>query len=108
MTVAKTNDVGGKSRPMKLSAAEICWAVGRTRFQMIRKCSCKRIMTGRICPTGSAYVIETMGGPVTLAPSGILTDDLDTDDLEFQHHFHLGGRNKFIWGLGYRFTHEVD
>ncbi|HUB87342.1 MAG TPA: TonB-dependent receptor [Verrucomicrobiae bacterium] len=55
-----------------------------------------------------AYVIETLGGPVTLAPAGILTDDLDTYDLDFQHHFHLGQRNNIIWGLGYRFTHEVD
>ena len=43
-----------------------------------------------------------------LAPAGILTDDLDTYDLDFQDHFHLGDRNNIIWGLGYRFTHEED
>ena len=37
----------------------------------------------------------------------ILTDDLDTYDLDFQHHFGLGERNHFAWGLGYRFTHDV-
>src|SRR6202012_4551587 len=42
------------------------------------------------------------------AAAGILTDDLDTYDLDFQHHFHLGTWNNIIWGLGYRFTHEVD
>jgi iron complex outermembrane receptor protein len=45
---------------------------------------------------------------ITLAPAGILTDDLDTYDLDFQHHFQIGRRNNIIWGLGYRFTHEVD
>ena len=40
------------------------------------------------------------------APAGILTDDLDTYDLDFQHHFLLGQHNQFVWGLGYRFTHD--
>jgi iron complex outermembrane recepter protein len=39
---------------------------------------------------------------------GALVDDLDTYDVDFQHRFHLGQRNNIIWGLGYRFTHEVD
>ncbi len=39
---------------------------------------------------------------------GTLSDDLDTADLEFQHNFSLGERNKLVWGVGYRFTHEVD
>jgi iron complex outermembrane recepter protein len=43
-----------------------------------------------------------------LAPAGVLTDDLDTYDVDFQDHFHLGDWNNIIWGLGYRFTHEVD
>jgi iron complex outermembrane receptor protein len=47
-------------------------------------------------------------GAITLAPAGVLTDDLDTYDLNFQHHFHLGGWNNIVWGLGYRFTHELD
>jgi len=41
------------------------------------------------------------------APAGTLIDDLDTYDLDFQHRFHLGERNQFVWGLGYRFTHDV-
>jgi iron complex outermembrane recepter protein len=41
-------------------------------------------------------------------PAGTLTDDLDTYDVDFQHRFHLGERNNVVWGLGYRFTHEVD
>jgi iron complex outermembrane recepter protein len=40
--------------------------------------------------------------------AGILTDNLDTYDLDFQHRFHLGERNNITWGLGYRFTHEED
>ncbi|MDB6019021.1 MAG: TonB-dependent receptor [Pedosphaera sp.] len=36
-----------------------------------------------------------------------LTDDLDTYDVDFQHHFVLGERNRVIWGAGYRFTHDV-
>jgi iron complex outermembrane receptor protein len=42
------------------------------------------------------------------APLGTLVDDLDTYDLDFQHRFSLGERNKIVWGLGYRFTHEVE
>ncbi len=41
------------------------------------------------------------------AVAGTLRDDLDTYDLDFQHRFHLGERNRFVWGLGYRFTHDV-
>ena len=51
-----------------------------------------------------AYVI----GALPLAPAGTLIDDLDTYDLDFQNRFLLGERNQIIWGLGYRFTHEVD
>ena len=40
-------------------------------------------------------------------PAGILRDDLDTYDLDFQDRFHLGQRNNIVWGLGYRFTHDV-
>lgn len=42
-----------------------------------------------------------------LAPAGTLKDDLDTYDLDFQHHFQWGGRSKVLWGLGYRYTHDV-
>ncbi len=41
------------------------------------------------------------------APAGILTDSLDTYDLDFQHHFHLDDHNNFSWGLGYRYTNDV-
>ncbi len=37
----------------------------------------------------------------------ILTDDLDTYDLDFQHRFRLVQWNHIVWGLGYRFTHDV-
>ena len=40
------------------------------------------------------------------APAGTLLDDLDTYDLDFQHRFRLGGFNRLVWGLGYRFTHD--
>ena len=43
----------------------------------------------------------------TLASAGTLTDDLDTYDLDFQHHFQLGERHRFVWGVGYRFTHDM-
>ncbi len=45
---------------------------------------------------------------VTFEPSGIFSDDLDTYDLNFQHHFSIGDRNQITWGAGYRFTHDVD
>jgi len=40
-------------------------------------------------------------------PAGILTDDLDTYDLDFQHHFRWGEYHRFVWGLGYRFTRDA-
>jgi iron complex outermembrane receptor protein len=50
---------------------------------------------------------DLLAGIFEVAPAGTLTDNLDTYDLDFQHHFHLDGRNNFSWGLGYRFTHDV-
>jgi iron complex outermembrane receptor protein len=41
------------------------------------------------------------------ARAGTLIDNLDTYDLDFQHRFRLGERNQLVWGLGYRFTHDV-
>jgi iron complex outermembrane receptor protein len=41
-------------------------------------------------------------------PAASLTDDLDTYDVDFQYHFGWGARHKFVWGLGYRATHEDD
>src|SRR5690606_30586005 len=55
------------------------------------------------------YVPEaalTAGGLV-LAPPGVLIDDLDTFDLDFQYTIASSSRHHIIWGLGYRFTHDV-
>ncbi|HTW75121.1 MAG TPA: TonB-dependent receptor plug domain-containing protein [Steroidobacteraceae bacterium] len=41
-------------------------------------------------------------------PGAALTDNLDTDDAQFQYHFLAGSRQQFIWGLEYRATQEVD
>jgi iron complex outermembrane recepter protein len=40
-------------------------------------------------------------------PAGTLQDDLDTYDLDFQDRFGLGERHRIVWGLGYRFTHDL-
>lgn len=41
-----------------------------------------------------------------LAPEGTFKDDLTTFDIELQHRFRLGSYNQFVWGGGYRFTHD--
>ena len=41
------------------------------------------------------------------AKAGILTDALDTYDLDFQDHFTLAGTNNILWGLGYRFIRDA-
>jgi iron complex outermembrane recepter protein len=41
------------------------------------------------------------------APAGVFADDLNTYDADFQHHFRMGERHRVVWGLGYRFTHDV-
>jgi iron complex outermembrane receptor protein len=41
------------------------------------------------------------------APAGVLKDDLDTYDVDFQHRFRLNERNQIVWGLGYRHTYNV-
>lgn len=41
------------------------------------------------------------------SPAGRLSDRLDTYDLDFDHRLALGIRNQLVWGLGYRFTHDV-
>ncbi len=44
---------------------------------------------------------------LAFAPSGELTDDLTTYDVDFQDRFLLARRPQhFIWGLGYRRTHD--
>jgi iron complex outermembrane receptor protein len=44
---------------------------------------------------------------LTVAPAGTLKDDLDTYDAELQHRFRLNSRNRIVWGLGYRLTHDA-
>jgi iron complex outermembrane receptor protein len=44
---------------------------------------------------------------LAFAPAGVFADDLNTYDVDFQHHFRLGERHRVVWGLGYRFTHDV-
>ena len=46
-------------------------------------------------------------GALTLAPAGVLYDDLTTYDVDFQHRFIFGVRNRVVWGLGYRLTHDA-
>lgn len=46
-------------------------------------------------------------GTKPLVPAGNLRDDLTTCDIDFQHRFALGEHNRIVWGLGYRFTHDV-
>ena len=46
------------------------------------------------------------GGPGF--PAGTLFDSLDTADLDFQDRFPLGTWNHIIWGLGYRYTHDLE
>jgi iron complex outermembrane recepter protein len=40
-------------------------------------------------------------------PAGMFKDDMNTYDMDFQDRFPLGGRNKIVWGLGYRYTDET-
>ena len=56
------------------------------------------------------YDRNHLGAPFQSAgaiPAGTLIDDLDTCDLDFQDRFALGNGNDIVWGLGYRFTHDV-
>jgi len=41
-------------------------------------------------------------------PATALTDDLNTDDAQFQYQFTAGARQQFVWGLEYRATQELD
>ena len=41
------------------------------------------------------------------SPGGTLKDRLDTYDVDFEHRLALGARNHVVWGLGYRFTHDI-
>jgi len=42
------------------------------------------------------------------APAGILVNDLDTYDVDFQHRLGLADWNHLVWGLGYRFTRDAS
>jgi iron complex outermembrane recepter protein len=44
---------------------------------------------------------------IPIAPAGFLKDDLTTLDLDFQDQLASGSVHHVIWGLGYRFTHDV-
>jgi iron complex outermembrane receptor protein len=48
-----------------------------------------------------------LAGVLQLAPAGFLRDDLTTLDTDFQHRFALGTRNRIVWGVGYRYTHDL-
>lgn len=39
-------------------------------------------------------------------PAGPFSEYLDTYDLDFQHSIEITERNRVVWGLGYRFTHD--
>ena len=41
-------------------------------------------------------------------PTGIMRDDLSTLDIDYQDHFHVLGWNNVVWGLGFRYTHDVN
>jgi iron complex outermembrane receptor protein len=49
---------------------------------------------------------RTNDNSIVLAPAGTLQDDLDTYDFDFQHTLRLGKQHHFVWGLGYRYTHD--
>jgi iron complex outermembrane receptor protein len=44
---------------------------------------------------------------IPLAPAGVLVDDLDTWDVDFDQSLRLGERHRLVWGLGLRHTHDV-
>lgn len=50
-----------------------------------------------------AIIINSM----LIAPAGTFEDELDTYDIDFHHRFNPASRHKLIWGLGFRFTHNV-
>ncbi|HVU17863.1 MAG TPA: TonB-dependent receptor [Candidatus Didemnitutus sp.] len=52
------------------------------------------------------HLVQDVPG-VIFAPAGTFVDDLDTWDIDFQHHFRWGGRNNLAWGTGYRWTHDT-
>lgn len=45
--------------------------------------------------------------PMASAPAGILVDDLDTQDVDFQYRFAIGNSHSIVWGLNYRHTQDL-
>jgi iron complex outermembrane recepter protein len=45
-------------------------------------------------------------GGLPLAGAGLFTDSLETLDADFQHAFSVSARNRLVWGLAYRHTHN--
>lgn len=48
----------------------------------------------------------TEDGSFELAPAGRLIDNLNTYDIDFQHTLDAGDRHRFVWGVGFRRTHN--
>jgi iron complex outermembrane receptor protein len=48
----------------------------------------------------------TEDGSFELAPAGRLKDNLNTYDLDFQHTLDVGSGQQFVWGIGFRHTHN--
>ena len=41
------------------------------------------------------------------AGPGIFQDELTTYDIDFQHRLRIGTANSVVWGLGFRYSHDV-
>jgi iron complex outermembrane recepter protein len=52
-------------------------------------------------------IAEETLGDIPIAPPGFLKDDLTTWDVDFQDQLQTGSVHHLIWGMGYRFTHDV-
>jgi iron complex outermembrane receptor protein len=46
-------------------------------------------------------------GTTQLSPPGTFGDDLTTLDVDFQNRIHATAADQFVWGLGFRHTHDV-
>lgn len=51
--------------------------------------------------------IDVPFAATSFAPAGLLKDSLTTYDLDFQHSLQPTTGHRFMWGFGYRFTHDV-